>query len=57
MVPHSPVQVLHPPLKYENPLFWNGCNYEFKEYGVEVTFSGMTSLLNFMKIYQLFQSY
>jgi hypothetical protein len=27
----------------------------FKNYGVEVTFSDMTSLLNFIKIYQLVQ--
>jgi hypothetical protein len=26
-----------------------------KKYGIEVTFNGMTSLLNFIKIYQLVQ--
>jgi hypothetical protein len=29
--------------------------YGIKNYGVEVTFNGMTSLLNFIKIYQLVQ--
>jgi hypothetical protein len=29
--------------------------YGIKKYGVEVTFNGMTSLLNFIKIYQFVQ--
>jgi hypothetical protein len=29
--------------------------YEIKKYGMEVTFNGMTSLPNFIKIYQLVQ--
>jgi hypothetical protein len=28
-----------------------------KEYDVEVTFNGMTSLLNLIKIYRMFKSY
>jgi hypothetical protein len=35
--------------------FWNGWSYGIKKYGVEVTFNGMTSLPNFIKIYQLVQ--
>jgi hypothetical protein len=35
--------------------FWNGWRYGIKKYGFEVTFNGMTSLLNFIKIYQLVQ--
>jgi len=45
----------NPPQKFERPPFWNGCSYGIKNYGVEVTFNGMTSLLNFIKIYQLVQ--
>jgi hypothetical protein len=44
---------VHPPEKFERTPFLNGCSYVIKNYGVEVTFSGMTSLLNFIKIYQL----
>jgi hypothetical protein len=36
---------------------WNGWRYWIKKYGVDVTFNDMTSLLNFIKIYQLIQSY
>jgi hypothetical protein len=43
------VQVLHPPQKFKRPPFWNGWSYGIKKYGVEVTFNGMTSLLNFIK--------
>jgi hypothetical protein len=32
-----------------------GWRYGIKKYGVEVTFNGMTSLLNFIQIYQLVQ--
>jgi hypothetical protein len=32
-----------------------GWRYGIKKYGVEVTFNGITSLLNFIKIYQLVQ--
>jgi hypothetical protein len=49
------VQVLHPPQNSEHPAFWNGRSYRTKNYGVEVTFSVMTSLLNFIKFYHLFQ--
>jgi hypothetical protein len=49
------VQVLHPPQKFERPPFWDGLRYGIKKYGVDVTFNGMTSLLNFIKIYQLVQ--
>jgi hypothetical protein len=55
---HGPtltVQVLHPPQKFERPSFWNGWSYGIKKYGVEVTFNGMTFLLNFIKICQLVQ--
>jgi hypothetical protein len=30
--------------------------YGIKKYGIEVTFSDMTSLLNFIKIYELVQT-
>jgi hypothetical protein len=55
MVPYWLVQVLHPPQKFERPPFWNGWKYRIKKYGFEVTFNDMTSLLNFIKIYQLVQ--
>jgi hypothetical protein len=45
----------NPPHKFERPPFWNGCSYGIKNYG-EVTFNGMTSLLNFIKTYQLVQT-
>jgi hypothetical protein len=54
-VPCWLVQVLHPPQKSERPPYWNAWRYEIKKYGVEVTFNGMTSLLNFIKIYQFVQ--
>jgi hypothetical protein len=43
--------VLHSPQKFERPQFWNGV----KNYGVEIIFTGLTSLLNFIKIYQMVQ--
>jgi hypothetical protein len=49
------VQVLHAPKKFERPPFWNGWRYGIKKYGVEVSFNGMTSPLNFIKIDQLVQ--
>jgi hypothetical protein len=49
------VQVLHTSQKFERPPFWNVRRYGIKKYGVEVTFSGMTFLLNFIKIYKLVQ--
>jgi hypothetical protein len=49
------VQVLHPPQKLEHPPFLNGSIYRIKNYGVEVTFNGITSVLNFIQIYQLAQ--
>jgi hypothetical protein len=39
--------------KFERLPFWNVWRYGIKKYGVKVTFNGMTSLLNFIKIYQL----
>jgi hypothetical protein len=44
------VRVLHPPHMFECPTFWNDWSYESKNYGVEVTFNGMTSLPNFKNI-------
>jgi hypothetical protein len=41
-------------VKFEWPPFWN-CSYGIKSYGVEVIISDMTSILNFIKIYQLVQ--
>jgi hypothetical protein len=38
------------PQKFGHPPFWNGCSYSVKNYGVEVTFNGMTSPLNFIKL-------
>jgi hypothetical protein len=40
------VQVLRPPQKSERPPFLSGCSYGIKNYGIEVTFNGMISLLN-----------
>jgi hypothetical protein len=51
------VQVLHPPQKFERPLFWNGWSYGIKNYGFEVTSNGMLSLLNFIKICQFIQEH
>jgi hypothetical protein len=56
LFPRWLVQVLHPSQKFERPPFWNGWRYGIKKFGVEVTFNGMTSLLNFIKIYQLVQT-
>jgi hypothetical protein len=53
MVPRWLVQVLHPPQKFERPPFWNGWKYVIKKNDVEVTFNGMTSLLNFIKNLQI----
>jgi hypothetical protein len=36
-----------------NLLHFKMVQAEIKNYGIEVPFNGMTSLLNFMKIYQL----
>jgi hypothetical protein len=49
------VQVWRPPQKFQRPLFSNGGSYGIKKYGVEVSFNGMTSLLNFIKSINLFQ--
>jgi hypothetical protein len=38
-----------------SPSFWNGWRYGIKKHGVEVTFIGMISLRNFIKIYKLVQ--
>jgi hypothetical protein len=37
------------PQNFDRPPFWNGCSYSMKDYGIEVTFNGMSSLLNFRK--------
>jgi hypothetical protein len=55
MVPRWQVQVLYPSQKFEHSPFWSGWRYGIKKYGVEVTFNGISSLLNFIKIYQLVQ--
>jgi hypothetical protein len=47
------VQILHLPKTFECPLLWSGCS--IKNYGIEVTFNGITFLLNFVKMYQLAQ--
>jgi hypothetical protein len=39
-----------PPQKFERPPFWNGLRYGIKTYGIDVTFSGMVSVLNFIKV-------
>jgi hypothetical protein len=46
---------LHASQKFELPPFWNGLSYGIKKYGVEVTFNGMTSIPNFIKVYKLVQ--
>jgi hypothetical protein len=56
MVPRWLAQVLHPPQKFKRPPFFNAWRYGIKKYGIEVIFSGITSLLNFIKIYQLVQN-
>jgi hypothetical protein len=49
------MEVLRSPKKIERSLVWNGCSYSIKNYGVEVNFNGMTSLMNFIKIYYFSQ--
>jgi hypothetical protein len=49
------VQVLHLLIGLNVLSFWNGYDYGIRNYGIEATFSGMTSLLNLIKIYQLVQ--
>jgi hypothetical protein len=36
------VQVLNLLQKFARSPFWDGCSYNIKNYGVEVTFNGMT---------------
>jgi hypothetical protein len=55
MVVHWVLQVLRSPQKCEHLPFWNGYSYSIKNYGMKASFSGITSLLNFIKIYQLGQ--
>jgi hypothetical protein len=43
-------QPFHPPQTFERPSFWYRLSYGVRTYGVEVTFNGMTSILNFIKI-------
>jgi hypothetical protein len=40
---------------FEHLPFRNGYSYSIKNYGIDVTFNDMTSLLNFIKIFQLVQ--
>jgi hypothetical protein len=46
-----------PPWELEISQFWEGWSHVVKSYGVEVTFNGMSSLLNFVKIYQLVKNF
>jgi hypothetical protein len=55
MLPRWLVQVLHPPQKFERPPFWNAWWYRIRKCVFEVAFNGMTSLLNFVRIYRLLQ--
>lgn len=48
MVPHWVVQLFHTPQKIECCNFWMVTATGLRKYGVEVTFKGMTSLLNFI---------
>jgi hypothetical protein len=58
MVPFLLVQVLHPSQKSECLPSWNnGWSYGIEKYVVEITFNGMTSLLNFMKSTNWFKGY
>jgi hypothetical protein len=47
---------ISPSRKFEHPPFWNQ-SYKIKNYDIEVSFSGLTSLLNFVKITNWFRSY
>jgi hypothetical protein len=49
------MQVLNQPQKFERRPFWGGWSYEIKNNGTQDNFNGMTSLLNFMKTYQMVQ--
>jgi hypothetical protein len=40
---------------FRSPPFWNCGSYMIKNFGIEVTFNGITSVLNFIKIFQLVQ--
>jgi hypothetical protein len=53
--PWSHVEILHPSRMFARAPFWNGWSYGIKHYGFEVTFGGINSLLNFIKIHQIFQ--
>jgi hypothetical protein len=55
MVQRRMVQVLHSPQKFERPSIWNGWSDGTKNYGAEVVFSGVTSLLNLIRIYEFIQ--
>jgi hypothetical protein len=44
------VQVLHSPEMFERHSLWKHWRYGIEKYGIYVTFNGITSLLNFMKI-------
>jgi hypothetical protein len=44
-----------PPQKFKRPPFWNGWNYEIKNFVIEVNFNGITCLPYFMKIHRSVQ--
>jgi hypothetical protein len=46
------MQVYHPPENFELPPLWS---YGINTYGAEVTFDGVVSILNFIKICQFVQ--
>jgi hypothetical protein len=49
------LQVLLPPRKFDRLQFLNNSSYGIENYGVEITFNGMTSLLTSKEIYLLVQ--
>jgi hypothetical protein len=55
IVPYWLVQVFHPSQNSEHSPFWNSWSYSIKSYDVEVAFNDITSLQNFIKIYDLVQ--
>jgi hypothetical protein len=44
------VQVFHPPEMFERHPLWKPRRYGIEKYGIYITFNGIASLLNFMKI-------
>jgi hypothetical protein len=49
------VQCLHLSQEFKRPPYWNGWSYGIKQHGVEVAFSGMTSVPNTTKLYYFVQ--